>query len=206
MTDEMIQVDEQFVKQYERLARFVTRTFCREDKPEFEDLLCWARLGLIQAARRYNPQGGAKFSTFAIPHMTGCLKRALRFHRTMLHVPFHVSSLPADLSEVVRFEDFQATEDSEGDSGDLDLLDTLPAPEDANPADSATARLTVQAALRVLNRTERQLVWLCLVEGRSPKEAAERGGITYGAARTMLWQARKKLRSALSDEVSIGRW
>lgn len=199
ITDVTIQVDEQLVKQYERLVRFVTRMFCREDKPEFEDLLGWAWLGLIQAARQYNPQRGVKFSTFAFPRIVGCLKRALRFHRTMLHVPFHVS-LPADLPDVVRFEDLRVSDDAESDSGDLDPLDALPASENANPADSATTRLIVQAALRVLNRTERQLVWLCLVEGCSRQEAAERCGITYGAARTMLWEARKKLRSALSDE------
>jgi DNA-directed RNA polymerase sigma subunit (sigma70/sigma32) len=69
-------------------VRFVARKFCPPNKPEFEDYCAWARLGLLRAARRFDPRRGVKFSTLAISCMKSVvIKHAARFYRTPLSVP-----------------------------------------------------------------------------------------------------------------------
>lgn len=44
---------------------------------EFDDLVQWARLGLIKAAKAYEPALGVKFSTYACKTMWGTILRAV---------------------------------------------------------------------------------------------------------------------------------
>lgn len=45
---------------------------------EFDDLIQMGRLGLISAARNYDPERGTKFATYAAPMIRGTIKRFLR--------------------------------------------------------------------------------------------------------------------------------
>ncbi len=48
---------------------------------EFDDVLQAARLGLVEAARRYDPACGAAFSTFAVCYMVGEIRRLVERSR-----------------------------------------------------------------------------------------------------------------------------
>ncbi|MER6423673.1 RNA polymerase sigma factor SigF [Streptomyces sp. NPDC001137] len=65
----------------------------------FEDLRQVAALGLVKAVDRYDPELGNAFESYAVPTITGEIKRHFRDHMWTLHVPRRVQ----DLRNRVRF-------------------------------------------------------------------------------------------------------
>ncbi|MFD7811772.1 RNA polymerase sigma factor SigF [Streptomyces sp. NPDC059785] len=65
----------------------------------FEDLRQVAALGLVKAVDRYDPDLGNAFESYAVPTVTGEIKRHFRDHMWTLHVPRRVQ----DLRNRVRF-------------------------------------------------------------------------------------------------------
>jgi RNA polymerase sigma-B factor len=58
-----------------------------------EDLRQVAALGLVKAVDRYDPGRGSAFVSFAVPTITGEVKRHFRDHMWVLHVPRRVQDL-----------------------------------------------------------------------------------------------------------------
>jgi RNA polymerase sigma-B factor len=58
-----------------------------------EDLCQVAALGLVKAVDRYDPALGNAFESYAIPTITGEIKRHFRDHMWLLHVPRRVQDL-----------------------------------------------------------------------------------------------------------------
>ncbi|GAA0478998.1 SigB/SigF/SigG family RNA polymerase sigma factor [Streptomyces sp. NPDC046215] len=58
-----------------------------------EDLRQVALLGLVKAVRRYDPERGTAFESFAVPTVVGEIKRHFRDHMWDLHVPRRVQEL-----------------------------------------------------------------------------------------------------------------
>ncbi|MBQ0852349.1 RNA polymerase sigma factor SigF [Streptomyces sp. NPDC057621] len=88
------QIIEAWLPMAERLAgRFRSRG------ENFEDLRQVAALGLVKAVDRYDPDRGNAFESYAVPTVTGEIKRHFRDHMWTLHVPRRVQ----DLRNRVRF-------------------------------------------------------------------------------------------------------
>ncbi|NUR02154.1 MAG: RNA polymerase sigma factor SigF [Streptomyces sp.] len=88
------QIVEAWLPMAERLAgRFRSRG------ESFEDLRQVAALGLVKAVDRYDPELGNAFESYAVPTITGEIKRHFRDHMWTLHVPRRVQ----DLRNRVRF-------------------------------------------------------------------------------------------------------
>ena len=77
---------EELVKRCLPLARELARRYTYTDEP-FDDLLQVASIGLIKAIDRFDPERGAKFSSYAAPTILGELKRHFRDKGWALHVP-----------------------------------------------------------------------------------------------------------------------
>ena len=77
---------EELVKRCLPLARGLAGRYSYTDEP-FDDLLQVASIGLIKAIDRFDPDRGAKFSSFAAPTILGELKRHFRDKGWALHVP-----------------------------------------------------------------------------------------------------------------------
>ncbi|MFI9645269.1 RNA polymerase sigma factor SigF [Streptomyces sp. NPDC052040] len=58
-----------------------------------EDLRQVAALGLVKAVDRYDPERGHAFESYAVPTVTGEIKRHFRDHMWTLHVPRRVQEL-----------------------------------------------------------------------------------------------------------------
>ncbi|MER5449053.1 RNA polymerase sigma factor SigF [Streptomyces sp. NPDC002766] len=87
-------VVEAWLPMAERLAgRF------RNRGESYEDLRQVAALGLVKAVDRYDPERGSAFESYAVPTITGEIKRHFRDHMWTLHVPRRVQ----DLRNRVRF-------------------------------------------------------------------------------------------------------
>ena len=83
----------EYVRQRERivlrccpLADRVARHFDRRGE-SLEDLVQVARVGLIQAVNRFDPDRGSNFVAFALPTMMGELRRYFRDFGWKIHVP-----------------------------------------------------------------------------------------------------------------------
>ncbi|MBK3639172.1 RNA polymerase sigma factor SigF [Streptomyces sp. MBT33] len=88
------EVVEAWLPMAERLAgRF------RNRGESYEDLRQVAALGLVKAVDRYDPERGNAFESYAVPTITGEIKRHFRDHMWTLHVPRRVQ----DLRNRVRF-------------------------------------------------------------------------------------------------------
>ncbi|MGW2718549.1 RNA polymerase sigma factor SigF [Streptomyces sp. NPDC001492] len=88
------QIVEAWLPMADRLAgRFRSRG------ESFDDLRQVAALGLVKAVDRYDPELGNAFESYAVPTITGEIKRHFRDHMWTLHVPRRVQ----DLRNRVRF-------------------------------------------------------------------------------------------------------
>jgi RNA polymerase sigma-B factor len=74
------------VLEHRRLARHLARRYVRHGDQR-EDLEQVAYLGLVKAARRFDPGRGVAFTTFALPTVLGELRRFCRDTRWAVHVP-----------------------------------------------------------------------------------------------------------------------
>src|SRR5918912_579411 len=68
---------EELVVRYMPLARYAASIYLRGTE-SFDDLLQVACVGLLKALDRYDPDNGAAFSSYALPTMTGELRRHFR--------------------------------------------------------------------------------------------------------------------------------
>jgi RNA polymerase sigma-B factor len=81
----------QIVTAWLPMAHRIARRF-RDKGERLEDLQQIAALGLLKAVRRYDPRQGA-FESYAVPTITGELRRHFRDHLWDLHVPRRVQDL-----------------------------------------------------------------------------------------------------------------
>ncbi|GHG87169.1 RNA polymerase sigma factor SigF [Streptomyces lanatus] len=93
----------------------------------FEDLRQVAALGLVKAVDRYDPARGNAFESYAVPTITGEIKRHFRDHMWTLHVPRRVQ----DLRNRVRF----AVQDLQNVSGRRPTVAEIAEHADMNEAD-----------------------------------------------------------------------
>ncbi|GHD95273.1 RNA polymerase sigma factor SigF [Streptomyces naganishii] len=102
LRDEIV---EAWLPMAERLAgRFRSRG------ESYEDLRQVAALGLVKAVDRYDPERGNAFESYAVPTITGEIKRHFRDHMWTLHVPRRVQ----DLRNRVRFARQDLTQTTPG--------------------------------------------------------------------------------------------
>jgi RNA polymerase sigma-B factor len=78
---------ERVVLAHRPLARRLAARYARGNRDLLEELEQVAAVGLVQAARRFDPARGTAFSTFAVPTIVGELRRHFRDTRWALHVP-----------------------------------------------------------------------------------------------------------------------
>jgi RNA polymerase sigma-B factor len=76
----------------------------------YEDLRQVAALGLVKAVDRYDPARGNAFESYAVPTVTGEIKRHFRDHMWTLHVPRRVQ----ELRNRVRFADQELSQTMSG--------------------------------------------------------------------------------------------
>src|SRR5215204_4082853 len=95
--DERDRIHEQVVNSHLWLADSLARRF-RRPSEDIEDLQQVARTGLVQAVRRYDPEHGP-FTAFAVPTITGVLKRHFRDHGWLVRPPRRTQELSAQMRQ-----------------------------------------------------------------------------------------------------------
>jgi RNA polymerase sigma-B factor len=96
---------EALIRRYMPLARHIAIRYAGAREP-FDDLLQVANLGLIKAVERFDVRRGTAFSSYAVPTITGEIRRHFRDKTWMVHVPRDVQELALTVGRVR--EDFES--------------------------------------------------------------------------------------------------
>jgi RNA polymerase sigma-B factor len=83
------------------LARRIAARYT-SGRESLDDLFQVACLGLVKAVDRYDPDHGSAFSSYAVPTMTGELRRHLRDHSWAVDVPRTLQELALDVQRTRR--------------------------------------------------------------------------------------------------------
>lgn len=97
----------ELIAEHRWLAIHCAKRFADKGEP-FDDLVQVAMLGVLKAVERYDPDFGATFATFAVPTITGELRRHFRDTTWAVHVPRRAKDMQhtvrvavADLTQVL---------------------------------------------------------------------------------------------------------
>jgi RNA polymerase sigma-B factor len=91
---------EELISRFLPLARHVARRY-RRGQDSFDDLLQVASIGLIKAIDRYDPGYGTTFSSFAVPSISGEIKRHFRDTQWTARVPRPVQERVLKLNSTI---------------------------------------------------------------------------------------------------------
>lgn len=203
------------------IAQACARRFADRGEP-LDDLVQVAMLGLVKAVDRFDPEQGVPFAGFAVPTVTGELRRHFRDATWAVHVPRRAKDLhvrmPATVERLTAALGRPPTPaqlaDDLGCSVD-DVVDALDAgaayrstsmdtPEGAHAAGRADLgrpnglgsddRVLLEQLITTLPERERKIVWLRFFEDLSQSEIAERVGTSQVHVSRLLRQTLRDLR------------
>jgi len=217
------------IEDHRWLAVHCARRFAGKGEP-LDDLIQVAMLGVLKAVERFDPDYGATFATFAVPTITGELRRHFRDTTWAVHVPRRARDLQHtvkvavdDLSQalgrsptaeevaehtgVAVEEVLDALEAARcyrktplASTGDDDEDDVDTLGQDDPALDAVDARMTVERLLRELPARERRIVELRYLSGLSQSQIGEIVGVSQV-------QVSRLLRASLNrmNQSMIGR-
>jgi RNA polymerase sigma-B factor len=214
---------ERLIEEHLPLARAVARRHATTAEP-FEDLVQVASLGLVAAARRYDPSRGVPFAAYAVPTIDGELRRYLRDLSSTVRVPRRQQALASVLRraasaasqrlgrEVSVAEAAEAAGVAVGEA-ELALGATAPsaslgdleyAVSDAADAEleACERRVLFEPILTALQPREREALGLRFAGDLSQQEIARRMHISQSQASRLLARALEKVRQGLEREES----
>src|SRR5262245_605468 len=93
-------VRDELVLHYQWIAQHVARRFADRGEP-LDDLLQVARLGLVKAVDRFDPDVGTPFAGFAMPTVLGEVRRYFRDATWAVRVPRRAKELSLEATKAV---------------------------------------------------------------------------------------------------------
>lgn len=186
---------EQRVRDNLALARSIARRFYYPGGEPLDELIQVANLGLFLAARRFDPNRGVNFSTYATSCIAGEIKRHYRDRCWSLHVPRVLkdgkgTELEQEWARGARYPlslDIPLTSDEDN----LTLGDTLSDPDDHYAC--VDARLSRLEAMRLLTERERRILYLYYYEDMPQREIAQHVGCSQMHVSRILRDIRRRL-------------
>ena len=167
------------IEAYLPLVRALARRFAWRGEP-LDDLVQAGCIGLINAVDRYDPARGP-FEAYAMPTITGEIRRHLRDRSALLRVP-------ADAAVAVRI---QPLEEDDGPPAD--------------PIAGVIDRVALTAALRTLPLHERRIVLLSFYGERSQRRIADDVGLSQIHVSRLLRRGLVRLRRSLEEGAPVAR-
>lgn len=226
MTPTVVDV-ESLVRSHVALAERLALRFAGRGQP-VEDLTQVAYLGLVTAARRFDPERGVRFATFAQATVVGELKKYFRDHAWQLHVARPIQEMylavratseqmtheigrsptPAQIAARLGVEEEVVVESLEARSAlHVDSLDR-PRRDDEAPFiepgvdggyDLVNERSWLVPALRELPERERRILKLRFFDGLPQSAIAARVGISQMHVSRLLARSLGILRAAATE-------
>lgn len=215
--------EHELIHSYLPLAESIARRFTSH-RHEAEDLRQVAYLGLVKAARRFDPDREVPFANFAAPTIAGEVKRYLRDGSWLVKPSRHVHevglavvrSRPALEQSLGRtptraeLADFLETDvatiaDAARSLGGMfganaADLDSYPLDSADGEADQVVLAADLRRAMRTLSARERQIVYLRFYEDRTEREIGEVLGVSQMQVSRLLSRIKNKLKTRLGDK------
>ena len=167
-----------------------------------EDMLQLGSIGLLQALRRFDPDRGLCFSTYAVPLIAGEIRRFLRddgmvkFSRETKSLAIQIERIRREQGDLtleelsarlqVPAEDIAAALASRAAALSLDApadedgadLQTFLGSADADTEKDALRRVELRELFSVLSERERQVLFLRYFQDRTQQEVGRRLGLS----------------------------
>ena len=207
---------DRLVQLYLPLVETLARRY-RGPHAEYDDLLQAGSIGLLNAIERCDPDRSDEFAAYAVPTVTGEIKRYIRDRGATVRLPrpLHEAAgrIPKTREQLTRRlgrtpTDAELAEAVGVSSAELaDLEAALRAPTDlgtdsvADPrANASDERLLLAGAFEALDEQEREIVFLRFIEDLDRKEVAGRLGMTESQLGRRTRTALEKLRHELEGD------
>ncbi|MFA9556656.1 RNA polymerase sigma factor SigB [Evansella sp. AB-rgal1] len=94
------EVQTKLVLEFENLVQALARKFSKGQRHD-EDLIQVGMIGLLAAFRRFDPEFGRSFESFAVPTIVGEIKRFIRDKTWSVHVPRRIKELGPKIKNAV---------------------------------------------------------------------------------------------------------
>jgi RNA polymerase sigma-B factor len=186
---------------------------------EHDDLVQAGSIGLLKAIDRFDPQRGEEFVAFAVPTVSGEIKRHIRDRAAIVRLPrrLHDASvrLPRARNELTARlgrAPSQAELASEVGVTEEDLArlestiarvsEEMPVDTETSELDTSESRVLLADAFRTLDETDRRILYMRFVGERSRREVADELGISQSALARRTNAALAKLRTELEGRGS----
>ncbi|GGC63266.1 sigma-70 family RNA polymerase sigma factor [Hoyosella rhizosphaerae] len=205
------------------LARNISRRFQgRGEDPD--DLLQVARVGLVKAIERFDPESGYEFLSFAVPTIMGEVRRHLRDHVGQMRVPRNLQELrvrlamelpdltqklartprPRDIAEALGVPVDEITNAMTAGyvyrAEDLDDIHQQNFPIDSNFDSQSDERLWLEKVIGQLPDRHRYILRLRFVEDLTQTEIANSIGVSQVHVSRLLTQGLATLREQLAGD------
>jgi RNA polymerase sigma-B factor len=212
---------ERLIAQHLPLAKALARRYARHEEP-LEDLVQVAALGLVAAARRFDPARGVPFGAFAAPTIEGELRRHLRDRSATIRIPRRQQATASLLWRTSRIASErlgrQASVAEAAEAAGVGLDEALralaavaalaplaqaerrPSADAEDAIEACEQRALLRRVLGSLDAREREVVVLRFVADLSQTEIAGRLHISQSQASRLLAGALEKLRVELTPE------
>ena len=223
------QAREELARRCMPLVRSLARKYAGRGE-QTEDLVQAGLVGLVKAIDRFDPDAGHRFVSFAVPNITGEIRRHFRDHTWAVHVPRSLQELDArvqtarsaavadtgreptddDLAEALDVSVGQVREAKAAGRSYRALSLDHPAGETRDVADThgapdpgydrIDAAATVENAMEVLDDRERQVVSWRFQDELLQREIADRIGVSQMQVSRILSGAVARMGDHVTDD------
>jgi RNA polymerase sigma-B factor len=218
---------QRLIELYLPLVESFARRYTRSSD-DYDDLYQVGCIGLINAIDRFDFERGEELTAFAVPNITGEIRRYLRDRAATVKLPRRVLELRGAVAraqpelrtklgraptnaELARElgaaeDDVALALDAGRASGALELLPESGGEDDRGEGslDAAEDRLFLSDAFRGLDERERRVLFLRHVQDLDPNEIASELGISRRQVSRVTQDALTKLRAGLERSTSAG--
>ena len=179
------------------LAEAVARRFFAPNVRRDEDLIQVAFIGLLNASRRFDPERGVSFAAFAVPTISGEIKRHLRDHGWFIRPPRQIQDLRARISEAGP----RLAQELGRDPSMAELSEDLGVAAELAREALASAQHLHPASLDAPVREDGSATLADLIPGREDEqEHAERWALLWSVLRTLPPRERRVLQLRFFEE------
>lgn len=189
--------EEKLVRENTGLVRSVALRLSYACQEELEDLMQIGYIGLIKAARRFEPERGLKFSTYAVPMIAGEIRSQLRdkgavkvsrslkkdasevrYAESAFFAKNGVSPKLSELSEMTGLSQERITEALTAWDAVTNIEDVAKADMWSDNEDRDITRIDLKKSVESLPLTQRQVIILRYYKDMTQQQVADAMGIS----------------------------